>query len=118
MNIRGAYKWIGVLVLLVVAVPILTVVFAADGPFAGLNTLTGTAGKIGGVDSTYQPILAAIVGLVPLGIIAYFAMKVASSRMAQSARRKAKGKSKSRGRPRRRQAAPAMQPVVLNARRR
>lgn len=110
-NIRGSMnKWVYILVALVVGVPILTVIFAANGPFAGLNTLVGTSGMIGGTASTYQPIIAAVVGLIPLGVLVYFAVKFVSGRM--SSRKRAKSRKKTSAR-RRRASTARMQPVIL-----
>ena len=57
------------LVAFVVAVPVLGAIFSSGGAFADLNAFVGSGSGNSIENSTYRPILAAIFGLIPLGLM-------------------------------------------------
>ena len=60
---------IGGLVAFVVAVPVLGAIFGSGGAFSNLNDFVAPGSGNSIANSTYRPILAAIFGLIPLGLL-------------------------------------------------
>ena len=88
MNFRGIFYIVGaILIGLVIGVPILSAIFAGDasagtgGPFAQLTFLvTDTNNAVG---AQYRGILQAIVALIPLLVVGFFAFRFFKSRMGR-----------------------------------
>lgn len=77
MKMKGKFgivtMMIGVLVGIVIGAQVLTVLFAADGPFNTLTTVgAGTGNALG--SNAYQGIIAAMIALIPLGVFGAAAM--------------------------------------------
>ena len=76
LNVTASFTNVAFLLVgLVVGVPILLVIFGETGPFNNLVALPGE-GEL--ASNSYSGILLAIITLIPLLIVAYFAMKFVS----------------------------------------
>ena len=76
LNVTASFTNVAFLLVgLVVGVPILLVIFGETGPFNNLVALPGQ-GEL--ASNSYSGILLAIITLIPLLIVAYFAMKFVS----------------------------------------
>lgn len=101
-------KMVMIAVGLILAIPLLTVIFGANGPVPGLLGLFNTGGIFasGGATATpFAPVFVVLIGLLPVGVVLYLINRytpLSFSRMGGGGEGRRRRRSRSRSMPRQR----------------